>query len=698
MKKILYAVAIYFLILISNKVFAQWEPMNNGLYGGITTSISIDNDNILVGTIGGGVFLSTDNGNNWEQKSSGLPDLFVNAVLISGKNIFAGTQDSGIFISTDYGNTWKEKNSGLYYSGIPSIYALAEIGNVLFAGTEKGLFFSTDNGDIWSKTDVKYVFVKDIVVSEGKIFVAGGWGGLLRFSTDNGQSWQRIDCPEGLNTYIESVAIKGNDIIIGTIGEGIFISTDWGKSWSKKGENVKNLKYVPTLAVIGDSIWAGSWSWASSDSLYRGGLYLSTDDGNSWIQKDSNLIDVSVIANSDDNERIFVCTAGGGTFLSTDKGDIWVEKNSNLTSAVVYSLAASKENICAGTRNGLYISSIDGANWINKTPELTIPVIPIVAIDPANDKDIFIYQDLDIFKSTDNGDSWTKRCSRRSYYETIYCVAMNKSKMFIGSTYIAFSTDRGNTWEYIDLGKNNSIHSLFVDDNYIMAGSDDYIFISKDNGENWISSFVEGTTFSAVGKNQYALFAGDQLNGVFVSTDDGNTWLPKNSGLTNRPVLSIAIEGNNVFLGTYGGGVFVSTDNGEHWIEKNFGLMNKYINSLVISGDYIFAGTYGGGVWRAKLSDLTTDVKDSPAPSDAISLFPNPATDNNLNINLSDNTQSIQSIEIYDQLGRLNIYKSYELSESSGSRSISVGALPPSVYFVKITTQNSIIYKKFIKM
>ena len=46
---------------------------------------------------------------------------------------------------------------------------------------------------------------------------------------------------------------------------------------------------------------------------------------------------------------------------------------------------------------------------------------------------------------------------------------------------------------------------------------------------------------------------------------------------------SILTNGSNIFIGTPGSGVFLSTDNGDNWIEKNTGLtgiMNKHILAI----------------------------------------------------------------------------------------------------------------------
>jgi hypothetical protein len=51
------------------------------------------------------------------------------------------------------------------------------------------------------------------------------------------------------------------------------------------------------------------------------------------------------------------------------------------------------------------------------------------------------------------------------------------------------------------------------------------------------------------------------------------------------------VNGTNLFAGTAGGGVFLSTNNGQSWTAINNGLTDLSIYSLVVSGNRIFAGT-----------------------------------------------------------------------------------------------------------
>ncbi|MDZ4204936.1 MAG: hypothetical protein U1C46_08975, partial [Bacteroidales bacterium] len=82
------------------------------------------------------------------------------------------------------------------------------------------------------------------------------------------------------------------------------------------------------------------------------------------------------------------------------------------------------------------------------------------------------------------------------------------------------------------------------------------------------------------------IFAGT-VDGIYLSTNNGNSWTAVNNGLTNPHVYAIAISGNNIFAGTPAN-VYLSTNNGNSWTAVNTGLPNAYIYALAISGNNIF--------------------------------------------------------------------------------------------------------------
>ena len=100
------------------------------------------------------------------------------------------------------------------------------------------------------------------------------------------------------------------------------------------------------------------------------------------------------------------------------------------------------------------------------------------------------------------------------------------------------------------------------------------------------------------------LYAAAFERGVFRSTDGGATWQTAAYGMdTNEPVLVLALDPNRpgvIYAGSRWSGVFVSTDGAQTWQRISEGLTNTPVISLALShdGSVLYAGTDSAGVWR----------------------------------------------------------------------------------------------------
>ena len=166
---------------------------------------------------------------------------------------------------------------------------------------------------------------------------------------------------------------------------------------------------------------------------------------------------------------------------------------------------------------------------------------------------------------------------------------------------------------------------------HIFAGAGVGVFLSTDNGDTWTginTGLPSYTGVSSLAINSTGhIFAGTFQGGVFRSTDNGDTWTQINTGLTNLDVRSLAINSTgHIFAGT-NGGAFRSTDNGDTWTQINTGLTNTGVSSLAInSTGHIFTGTFGSGVFRGVESTISVREITGQLPS-SFSLgqnYPNP--------------------------------------------------------------------------
>src|SRR6266566_6254561 len=87
----------------------------NGPPGGDGIALATNSSGtVFVGTQGGGIFRSSDNGETWTGVNNGLTDTNVRALAINNNgDIFAGTPGGGVYRSTDNGENWTLIDNGL---------------------------------------------------------------------------------------------------------------------------------------------------------------------------------------------------------------------------------------------------------------------------------------------------------------------------------------------------------------------------------------------------------------------------------------------------------------------------------------------------------------------------------------------------------------------------------------------------------
>ena len=107
------------------------------------------------------------------------------------------------------------------------------------------------------------------------------------------------------------------------------------------------------------------------------------------------------------------------------------------------------------------------------------------------------------------------------------------------------------------------------------------------------------------------LFDGDNIfvgaDSLYISRDKGLTWESKSITSNASEITVLFKTDNKTFAGTYGDGIYQSTNSGESWQPLKNGLSGfaLYAKDIELSGDTLFYGSEGGGVYSLTLDSDT---------------------------------------------------------------------------------------------
>jgi hypothetical protein len=329
----------------------------------------------------------------WVQ--SGLAGRSIGDIAVGSSGLFAVTSDSGsLYRSTDGGANWFQiVQSGARDVAVAPNGTIFMVKEMYYDPDYRDLFRSSDGGTTWLNQRMDecitgfggapYDFSLNVAVGPAGTVFCGAecnpWIGegstAFASSTDNGLSWisHGIDTVHRISDTLGGAAFAFSGHYVITVGSHsgdisgwikgcLYLSSDDGQSWIFKGDTPKHADGPLALRPNGN-ILCGWWSGGYSNPWGWQGLALSSDSGVSWTAVSSvhpsailSLPSGGVLVAANGEPPPGVPTPSPrGIFLFSDYGDSLGPRNEGLTNLNVKTLAMDAIGyVYAGTDSGIY--------------------------------------------------------------------------------------------------------------------------------------------------------------------------------------------------------------------------------------------------------------------------------------------------------------------------------------------------------
>ena len=576
-----------------------------------------------MGTVGGGIWKTTDDGITWNNISDGfLKTATVGAISVSESNpniVIAGmgehaargvmtSMGDGVYKSTDAGKTWKHMGLGKtrHISDViidptnPDIILISAQGAQYGPSSQRGIYKSIDGGETWKNV----LFIDNIT----------GASALSMDMTNPtilyAAMWQHRRFPWTMES--------------GGKNSGIYKSTDGGDTWNQLTEGLPK-----EMGKIGVSV-----SRANPERVFavieaegeKGGVYRSDDAGKKWTLINKDRINITrswyymeIFADTQNENIVYVLNAPQG-----DNHDLWIEPLNN-------------QRMINSNDGGSNVSNNGGKSWSTQENQntaqfyrvITDNLVPYTIYGGQQDNSTVAIAS----RTNDSGIDW----------KDWYAVAGGES------AFLAFDPDNpqliyGGTYQgNIDKWDANTKESKPIKE-YPELG----LSISPEDAKyryNWNAPIITSP------HNRKTIYHGGNV--VFKSTDEGNSWsvispdLTRNEkdkhGLGGGPFTNEAAGGEIyntltyltespheegvLWSGSDDGLVYITKDGGVNWTNVTpTGIKEGIINSIEVSphdpattyivlmryksmdlDNYIFKTTDYGTTWTKITNGITGD-------------------------------------------------------------------------------------------
>lgn len=532
---------------------------------------------------GVGAYRSADRGVTWLPSATGLPSGSGVGVLFPCGTGLCTSLSQGIYTSTDNGAHWLKLTENPTSYALSNVVATPGDPQSLFGTSDNSILRSDDGGQGWFVVGGNLPVAPTVVAvspqSANVVYAGtGGWGGNgqgVWKSTDGGRTF--VAANRGmLDMTVSALAIASDGTVYAagvansTRATTLFRSDDGGANWTGLGLNLNQGYSQGTLARLVVNTQLNDALFVLRTSL---AVEVSCDRGASWS---------TLVPAANTESSIF------------DSPSLLVDVDAS-GALVVLAGASGMSGTGAVTGGYRAVSAVDVPDAGAPAPDASVDAAAPVDAAPA----------FCSFWKSGRVVSWKSVDTLPSSVDDLV-IGPNGSDLFASGSGAGVykSTDLGVTWAAAKTGLSSSYTpSLAVCGKALCAAVDRAVYFSVD-GTNWTvrASGVAGYSFSAlysVPGDATTLFG---TGYSFMRSDDsGAGWIDVGGGLV-RGVELLAFsptDANVVYAGTSDGataaqGVWKSTDRGESFVPANKGMLDMDIQALAVAADgTVFAGSPG---------------------------------------------------------------------------------------------------------
>ncbi len=579
-----------------------------------------DTSIVYVGSPSGGLWRTTNGGQQWEVLTDKMPSMGVSSILVHPTKpgeLLVGTGDRdhgdargiGVIHSSDGGNTWEMYNKGMGEITVGMMDRSDSDPNFILASANGGIYKTTDGGANWVlKFAAPGATFKDVKFKPGNSNIAYctsvGANGFYR-SEDAGETWVQVPGTNGVlakGRMVIGVTPAASNLVYLLCSNGpyagCYVSQDDGQTFIVQSTTPNILGYSSDGSDTGSQAWYDlciSVDATNAQIVYVGGvnLWRSDNGGKNW-------------------KLIGHWTGSGATEIHADQHTFFYN--------------AANRRLYAGNDGGVYFTDNHGSSWKEITKGLGIGQIYRLGVSVTNPyKTVTGFQDNGSatwtgheWLTTGGGDGMESAVDPTDYlysYTTIYYGSITQNvfngsgrqvggKGFGGITedgawvtpYLIHESD-GNTmiagyknvWITHDLKNSSAVLWKKISNN--LAGTNDVYMVALEQ-----SPAEPKMLFAS--RQDRKLFRTDDFSVAAPVWTDLSSGLPINSIVTD--IECNPYDPQTVYI-TIGRKVYKSADKGQTWTDISGSLPAVAMNTIFFdesSNEGLYVGSDAGVYFR----------------------------------------------------------------------------------------------------